>query len=121
MNAPPSGATVSEHRPQLSRRRAPYKLAHIVFKTPRPQQMLAAVRPRRAFPIMVTQTLQRIFHRVPFDSVLRGKDFRLPAVVFGVIKLMPWLSKVPAYPIGVGVRPEHAPACARRGSHACDA
>jgi 2-polyprenyl-6-methoxyphenol hydroxylase-like FAD-dependent oxidoreductase len=76
---------------------------------------LSAVRRRRVFPTMVTQTLQRIFHRMPFDSVLRGKDFRPPAALFGVIKLAPWLSAVPAYLIGVGVRSEHAPAFARRG------
>jgi 2-polyprenyl-6-methoxyphenol hydroxylase-like FAD-dependent oxidoreductase len=82
---------------------------------------LAAVRRRRAFPTMVTQTLQRIFHRVPFDSVLQGRDFRPPAALFGVIKLLPWLSAVPAYLIVVGVRPEHAPAFARRRSHPRDA
>jgi hypothetical protein len=29
---------------------------------------------------------------------------------------LPWLSVVPAYFIGVGIRPEHAPAFARRGT-----
>jgi catechol 2,3-dioxygenase-like lactoylglutathione lyase family enzyme len=40
MNASPSGPAVSQRRAQVSRRGAPHKLAHIVFKTPRPQQML---------------------------------------------------------------------------------
>jgi 2-polyprenyl-6-methoxyphenol hydroxylase-like FAD-dependent oxidoreductase len=81
---------------------------------------LAAVRRRRVFPTMVTQTLQRIFHRV-FDSVLLGdKDLRPPAALFGIIKLLPGVSVVPAYLIGVGIRPEHAPAFARRGPRTCD-
>lgn len=31
-----------------------------------------------------------------------------------VVERLPWLSVVPAYFVGVGVRPEHAPAFAHR-------
>jgi hypothetical protein len=30
------------------------------------------------------------------------------------VQRLPWLSVVPAYFIGIGIRPEHAPAFARR-------
>jgi hypothetical protein len=37
------------------------------------------------------------------------------AGLLGVVERLLWLSVVPAYVVGVGVRPEHAPAFARRG------
>jgi hypothetical protein len=46
--------------------------------------------------------------------LLRGADPTPPAALLG--ERLPWLSVVPAYFIGVGVRPEHAAAFARRRS-----
>ena len=31
-----------------------------------------------------------------------------------LVERVPWLAAVPAYLVGVGIRPEHAPAFARR-------
>lgn len=78
---------------------------------------LAAVRRRRMFPTAVTQAVQRVLHRRILDPLLRGGDPTPPATVLRLINRLPWLSVVPAYFVGVGVRPEHAPDFARRGSN----
>jgi 2-polyprenyl-6-methoxyphenol hydroxylase-like FAD-dependent oxidoreductase len=76
---------------------------------------LAAVRRRRALPTMVTQAVQRVAHRL-LGPIIRGKDPTPPPALLGLIERLSWLSVVPAYFVGVGVRPEHAPAFARRRS-----
>jgi 2-polyprenyl-6-methoxyphenol hydroxylase-like FAD-dependent oxidoreductase len=76
---------------------------------------LAAIRGRRAFPTAVTQTVQRVLQSRLLGPLLRGADPTPPAALFGLMARLPWLSLVPAYFIGVGVRPERAPAFARRG------
>jgi 2-polyprenyl-6-methoxyphenol hydroxylase-like FAD-dependent oxidoreductase len=76
---------------------------------------LAAVRRRRVFPTMVTQAVQRVLASRLLGPLLRGADPTPPAAVFALVERLPWLSLLPAYFIGVGVRPEHAPAFARRG------
>lgn len=75
---------------------------------------LAAVRRRRALPTAVTQTVQRAMHRLLLGPLLRGEDVTPPDALLGVIERLPWLAGVPAYFVGVGVRPERAPAFARR-------
>lgn len=76
---------------------------------------LAAVRRRRLFPTAVTQAVQRVLQRALLGKLLRGEDPTPPAALFGLMRRLPWLSALPAYFIGVGVRPERAPAFARRG------
>jgi 2-polyprenyl-6-methoxyphenol hydroxylase-like FAD-dependent oxidoreductase len=75
---------------------------------------LAAVRRRRAFPTVVTQTVQRVLQKVLLGRLLRGEDPTPPAALLELVDRLPWLSVLPAYFIGVGVRPEHAPTFARR-------
>jgi len=75
---------------------------------------LAAIRRRRAFPTAVTQAVQRVLQSRLLGPLLRGADPTPPAALLGLVERLPWLSVVPAYFIGVGVRPEHAPAFARR-------
>ncbi len=77
---------------------------------------LAAVRRRRAFPTAVTQAVQRVLQSRLLGPLLRGADPTPPAALLGMVERLPWLSVVPAYFIGVGVRPERAPAFARRRS-----
>ena len=73
---------------------------------------LAAVQRRRILPTAVTQGLQRIMHRG--ISRQPGQDIQPPAAVAAVAGRLPGLSVIPAYLVGVGLRPEHAPAFARR-------
>ena len=75
---------------------------------------LAAVRRRRLFPTAATQAVQRFLQKGLFRRLLRGEDPTPPAALLGLVDRMPWLAAVPAYFIGVGVPPEHAPAFARR-------
>jgi 2-polyprenyl-6-methoxyphenol hydroxylase-like FAD-dependent oxidoreductase len=78
---------------------------------------LAAVRRRRVFATAVTQAVQRVLHRMLLRPMLRGADPTPPAALFALLERLPWLSAVPAYFVGVGVQPEHAPAFARRGGN----
>ena len=73
---------------------------------------LAAVQRRRRLPTVATQGLQRAMHRGM--SRQAGRDIRPPAAIRAVLERLPGLSVVPAYVVGVGVRPERAPAFARR-------
>lgn len=78
------------------------------------QRDLAAVQRRRALPTVVTQSVQRVLHR-GLNVILRGKNLSPPAAFGTVLARLPWLSAIPAYLVGVGVRPERAPSFARRG------
>ena len=75
---------------------------------------LAAVRRRRLPAAVLTQAVQRFMHRRLVMPILRGESANPPAVMTALIGRLPWLSAIPAYVMGVGVRPERAPAFARR-------
>ncbi|MBC3763194.1 FAD-dependent oxidoreductase [Quadrisphaera oryzae] len=75
---------------------------------------LAAVQRRRTPPAVVTQALQQQAHRRVLGPVLAGHLAGPPALVTAALRRAPWLSVVPAYVVGVGVRPERAPRWARR-------
>ena len=78
-------------------------------------KQLATVRRRRLLPTAATQALQRILHRVLLASVLQGHQAaRPPAALLNVLERVPQLTAVPAYIIGVGLLPQHAPDFARR-------
>jgi 2-polyprenyl-6-methoxyphenol hydroxylase-like FAD-dependent oxidoreductase len=74
---------------------------------------LAAVQRRRVLPTAVTQTLQRLLHAV-MERAMAGNRMPAPRKLVPLLARFPQLSAVPAYLIGVGVRPEHAPKFARR-------
>jgi 2-polyprenyl-6-methoxyphenol hydroxylase-like FAD-dependent oxidoreductase len=74
---------------------------------------LAAVQRRREFPTAVTQTFQRFLHAVMLRAIDSGKT-PAPNKSLYLLARLPWLSAIPAYLMGVGVRPEHAPEFARR-------
>ena len=75
---------------------------------------LAAVRRRRLPPAALTQALQRILHSRLVAPILDGKTADPPAAAAALIRRLPWLAVVPAYVVGVGIRPERAPVFARR-------
>ncbi|WP_298178943.1 FAD-dependent oxidoreductase [Saccharomonospora sp.] len=75
---------------------------------------LASVRRRRLLPTVVVQGLQRALHHLIIAPVVEGRRTGPPKPVLRLLRRAPWLSIVPAYLIGVGPRPERAPAFARR-------
>jgi 2-polyprenyl-6-methoxyphenol hydroxylase-like FAD-dependent oxidoreductase len=76
--------------------------------------VLAKVRRRRLLPTIAVQTLQRILHRAVLKPIIDGTRQGPPKPIVALLKAIPAASVVPAYLIGVGLRPEHAPAFARR-------
>ncbi|BCZ20535.1 FAD-dependent oxidoreductase [Mycobacterium senriense] len=79
---------------------------------------LGGVQRRRYLPAAVTQTVQQAAARFLIPVVLRGEVKPPPPIVINsVARLFGWipsLAAVPAYAIGVGLLPEHAPQFARR-------
>ena len=81
---------------------------------------LAAVQRRRRRPAVLTQNAQRLMHR-GFARILSGKPLPEPPAVVSrgaaaLWSLVPAATAIPAYLVGVGVRPERAPQFARRPS-----
>jgi 2-polyprenyl-6-methoxyphenol hydroxylase-like FAD-dependent oxidoreductase len=79
---------------------------------------LARVRARRLLPTILVQGLQRLMHRTMAAPVVDGRRRSMPAPLLGLLRRVPRASFVPAYLIGVGFRPEHAPEFARRPAKA---
>ncbi|MEO3930887.1 FAD-dependent oxidoreductase [Micromonosporaceae bacterium B7E4] len=75
---------------------------------------LAAVRSRRLLPTILVQRLQQFLHRNLVTPILAGRRAGPPRPVLALLRRFPVVSTGPAYLIGVGVRPEHAPPFARR-------
>jgi 2-polyprenyl-6-methoxyphenol hydroxylase-like FAD-dependent oxidoreductase len=82
---------------------------------------LAAVRARRNLPTAAVQTVQRLMHRGLVVPILEGRRMSPPRPVLTLLQRVPQLSSVPAYLIGVGLRPEHAPGFARRAGQVAPA
>ena len=77
---------------------------------------LAAVRTRRLLPTIVIQALQRLLHRGLVKPILDGQRMGPPRPVLAILRRVPQASYATAYLVGVGPRPEHAPAFARRAA-----
>jgi 2-polyprenyl-6-methoxyphenol hydroxylase-like FAD-dependent oxidoreductase len=75
---------------------------------------LATVRDRRLVPTILVQLLQRLMHRSLVQPILDGRSSGPPKAFVGLLRRVPRTSFVPAYLIGIGLRPEHAPDFARR-------
>jgi 2-polyprenyl-6-methoxyphenol hydroxylase-like FAD-dependent oxidoreductase len=75
---------------------------------------LAAVRARRLLPTIAVQALQRLMHRGLVAPILDGRRMGPPKPVLALLRRVPQTSFVPAYLIGFGLRPEHAPEFAKR-------
>ncbi|MGH3870949.1 MAG: FAD-dependent oxidoreductase [Pseudonocardiaceae bacterium] len=81
----------------------------------RPTQAdLARIRSRRLLPTMLVQGLQRILHRAVLRPVMAGRRNGPPPAMITLFTRFPRLSYFPARLLGLGLRPEHAPAFARR-------
>ncbi|MCU1686256.1 MAG: hypothetical protein JWQ81_6995 [Amycolatopsis sp.] len=75
---------------------------------------LAKVRRRRLTPTFLVQVLQRGLQHLALMPVLAGKRNGPPPGMARLFTLIPQLSFFPAYLIGIGFRPEHAPDFAKR-------
>jgi 2-polyprenyl-6-methoxyphenol hydroxylase-like FAD-dependent oxidoreductase len=75
---------------------------------------LAKVRKRRWLPMQVVQGMQRFLHSKVLNPVLSGERVSYPTAPLLLTRLFPPLRAIPAYVVGMGVRPEHAPDFARR-------
>ena len=79
---------------------------------------LAKVQRRRLLPTLVTQGAQRFLHSRVLRPALAGeieiaRATKLPLPV-RVMRRFPWFRRIPAYMVGRGLLPEHAPDFARR-------
>jgi len=76
--------------------------------------ILAKVRSRRLLPTILVQMLQRFMHRAIVAPIVEGRRMGPPKPALALVRRVPQASFVPAYLIGIGLRPEHAPDFARR-------
>jgi 2-polyprenyl-6-methoxyphenol hydroxylase-like FAD-dependent oxidoreductase len=75
---------------------------------------LAKIRSRRLLPTMLVQALQRILHHSVVRPAMEGTRNGPPELMIKLFSRFPQLSYIPARLLGLGFRPEHAPAFARR-------
>jgi 2-polyprenyl-6-methoxyphenol hydroxylase-like FAD-dependent oxidoreductase len=68
---------------------------------------LARVQARRMFPTKVTQGMQVFIQEKAIEPVLLGKEIERPPLLFSLFDHVPYLRRLPALAIGLGVRPEH--------------
>ncbi|MGW4056950.1 FAD-dependent oxidoreductase [Amycolatopsis sp. NPDC004747] len=79
---------------------------------------LARVRRRRRLPLLLVQGLQRIMHADLAGPIVNGTEAGPPGPLLTVAAALPFARTLAAHLIGVGFRPERAPAFARRGERA---
>ena len=77
---------------------------------------LARIRRRRLIPTASVQLMQRLMHRAVIEPILGGHRTGPPMPLLRLVRALPATTVIPAYLIGVGLRPEHAPEFARRTS-----
>jgi 2-polyprenyl-6-methoxyphenol hydroxylase-like FAD-dependent oxidoreductase len=68
---------------------------------------LQAVQRRREFPTRVTQALQVFIQNRVIGRVLKSTGTLSPPMILRLVGLMPFLTRIPARVIGLGIRPEH--------------
>ncbi|MGL9617852.1 FAD-dependent oxidoreductase [Bradyrhizobium sp. U531] len=78
---------------------------------------LDAVRRRREFPVKMTQRMQMVVQNNIVSGALGSGDrpLKVPLIV-RLITALPWLQRIPARLLGLGVRPEHVQSKAAAGS-----
>jgi 2-polyprenyl-6-methoxyphenol hydroxylase-like FAD-dependent oxidoreductase len=74
---------------------------------------LSAVQRRREPPTRATQGMQRGIQKAFIARVLTGAAAVQPPLPLRLLQRVPFLQSVPARLIGIGLRPEHAPAVTR--------
>jgi 2-polyprenyl-6-methoxyphenol hydroxylase-like FAD-dependent oxidoreductase len=72
-----------------------------------PEAVLAEVQKRREFPTKVTQGVQIEIQKRLIDPLLNSDaPVRAPWIIKALTSV-PWFRTIPAYLVGIGVRPEH--------------
>lgn len=75
---------------------------------------LERVRRRRLLPTLLVQAIQRGMHRGIVGPAVSGHRAGPPRPLIRLLNAVPAATVVPAYVIGIGALPEHAPGFARR-------
>jgi len=70
-------------------------------------EMLARVQERRMFPTKITQEFQVFVQDRAVEPVLAGAKLERPPLAMRLLNEFPYLRRLPARLIGMGVRPEH--------------
>ena len=68
---------------------------------------LQAIQDRRAFPARMTQRIQLTMQDRIIGPALQGVQKPQPPLLFKLVKAVPFLQRIPARLLGLGVRPEH--------------
>lgn len=68
---------------------------------------LAAIQRRRALPAKITQAVQVFMQNNVIDRVLKADQALKTPRILRLLQYFPILRQIPAYAVGVGVRPEH--------------
>jgi 2-polyprenyl-6-methoxyphenol hydroxylase-like FAD-dependent oxidoreductase len=68
---------------------------------------LAAVQARRSFPMKVIQRMQVVVQNNLLSPALASAERPKPPFVMKLLRWLPWLRRLPARIVGMGVRPEH--------------
>lgn len=86
--------------------------ANILYKPLATQQqitqaMLKKVQDRRAFPTKVIQKAQAFLHKNIINRKLNSAARQKMPLFFKLLNAIPLLRRIPAYLVGMGIRPEH--------------
>jgi 2-polyprenyl-6-methoxyphenol hydroxylase-like FAD-dependent oxidoreductase len=71
------------------------------------ERHLAAVQSRRVFPMRVIQRMQVVVQNQLLSPALRSNERPKPPLVLRIMQWLPFLRRIPARIVGLGVRPEH--------------
>ncbi|SHK56405.1 2-polyprenyl-6-methoxyphenol hydroxylase [Pseudonocardia thermophila] len=85
---------------------------------PEAEKVLAQVQRRRTVPTVVVQAVQRLLHARLLMPALEGKVAAAPRGLVQLVRRVPAVTAVPAIVVGIGPRPERAPAWACRPARA---
>ena len=72
-----------------------------------PESVLQAVQRRRLFPTRVTQRIQLLVQNNVIKRVLSSSKPISPPWIVKLLGRWPWLRRIPARAVGMGLRPEH--------------
>jgi 2-polyprenyl-6-methoxyphenol hydroxylase-like FAD-dependent oxidoreductase len=72
-----------------------------------PLSVLQQVQARRHWPTVVTQSAQVFLHKHGLEPILRATAPVRPPFPLRLLRRFPWLRRIPARLVGMGVRPEH--------------